>query len=299
MTTDNIEQTPEQDDADLVKAFQQGIDDITVTEPPDTKDEAAPSTEGVVTSGADEAQKESPKAEAPKRNLGRLSTDELLAMVAAGDPDAPRAIELRLRRHENQPKRTNKALADLEQRGAAAKQGIDKLTQDYPDIAAGLAPMKDFVDATTAPLREAERQLANDESMARIEQSFPGFVPVARGSEFMGWLKDQPDDVKHDFQHGGNDGAINVLDAFDTHVRSQGKPSPFAPPEPAAPAPAAPDKAAKAAQIVERRAQALKSSAAVPSGSRAITTDNPDTEGSSAWQQGLADVQRMQRTQRK
>lgn len=225
--------------------------------------EAAPSTEGVVTS---EKPEEAP--EAPKRNLGRLSTDELLAMVASGDPDAPRAIELRLRRNENQPKRQNRELEELERKGAAVKNGIKGLHDDFPEIAARLAPINDFVEATTAPLREAERQLANDESMAKIERSFPGFVPVARSSEFMNWLQNQQQDVKHDFQHGGNDGAINVLDAFDTHVRAQGKPSPFAPLAASAPAYAAPDKAAKAAQIVERRAQTLRNSASVPTGAR-------------------------------
>jgi len=292
MTTD-IEQTAEQVDADLANAFQQGIDDIMADPPPHQEEpKAAPSTEGVVTSGA-------PETEAvPRRNLGRLSTDELLAMVSAGDPDAPRAIELRLRRNEHQPKRQNKALQDLEQRGAAVKQGIEQLKQDYPDIAAGLAPMNDFVDATTAPLREAERQLEATQAEAKIEKVFPGFVSVARSPELMEWLREQPDDVKHDFQTGGVDGAINVLDAFDTHVQSQGKPSPFAPLEATAPAVAAPDKAARAAQIVERRAQALKSSAAVPSGSRAVNLDI-DSDSSSAWQQGLADVNRMQRTQRR
>ena len=289
MTTD-IEQTAEQVDADLANAFQQGIDDI--MPPPQDEPEAAPSPEGVVTSEAPETE------DAPRRNLGRLSTDELLAMVSAGDPDAPRAIELRLRRNEHQPKRQNKALEALEQRGAAVKQGIRSLAQDYPDIAANLAPMNDFVDATTAPLREAERQLEATQAEAKIEKVFPNFVSVARSPELMSWLQQQPQDVKHDFQHGGVDGAINVLDAFDTHVQSQGKPSPFAPLEATAPAYAGPDKAARAAQIVERRAQALKSSAAVPSGSRAVNLDI-DSDSSYAWQQGLADVNRMQRTQRR
>lgn len=296
MTTETTIEQPVVEDAAAswdqgVKALEPVKDD---PPPQQTEQEAAPSTEGVVTSEAPKT--EQPKTEeAPKRNLGRLSTDELLAMVASGDPDAPRAIELRLRRNENQPKRQNKELADLEQRGAAAKQGIDRLAEDYPDIAAGLAPMKDFVDATTAPLREAERQFEAAQAEAKIEKVFPGFVSVARSPELMEWLRTQPDDVKHDFQRGGVDGAINVLDAFDTHVKAQGKPSPFAPPESApAPAPAAPDKAARAAQIVERRQQILKNSAAIPSGARS-SLPAPESDAVAAWNAGVALVNQSKR----
>ena len=270
---------PAEDDFDAGFSAGQEPGSTETVEPPDdnqaSEQAAAPSTEGVVTSGAEKTEApvvETVAAEAPKRNLGRLSTDELLELVRNGDPDAPRAIELRLRRNDNntQPKRNSKALDDIERNGAAVKAGISKLEQDFPEIAAGLAPVTAFVDSVAAPLREVDRAAALEESRARVEQTFPGFVQVVSKEEFPRWLKEQPEDVRRDFASGGIDGAINVLDAYDTHIQSQGKPSPFAP-QPAAnsaPEPSAPDKAAKAAQIILRRQQALKTAASVPTGAR-------------------------------
>ena len=122
---------PAEDDFDAGFSAGQEPGSTETVDPPDDKQAseqaAAPSTEGVVTSGAE-------KTEAPKRNLGRLSTDELLELVRNGDPDAPRAIELRLRRNDNntQPKRNSKTRDDIERYGAAVKAGISKLERDFP-----------------------------------------------------------------------------------------------------------------------------------------------------------------------
>ena len=283
---------------DLTQAFAAGVDDIRVDQPTadpppkqETEQTAAPSTEGVVTTGAEKTEPEKPaEAETQKRRaLNELKNDEILAMLKSGDPDAQRAVELRLKRLERTQRPPSKALAQMEEKGRAVSAGLDRIATDYPDIAAGLAPMKEFVETVQVPLREAEQQAAIQEAQAHIEKMFPNFVQVVSNEQFPAWLKTQSQDVQRAFAGGGTDGAFVVLDAYDTYVINQGKPSPFAPQPSSAPAPAAPDLQAKAAQIIERRQQALKSSAAVPTGSRAINTDD-DLDPSSAWSRGVADV---------
>ena len=259
------------DDADFAAGFAQLADKPPEDDPATTEPAAAPSTEGVVTSEADEPTPDENKP-APRVNLGGLSTDEILALVPEGD--ARRAVELRLRRMEKQAPRSNKALADIETAGANVRASIKQLENDYPDIAAGLAPMTDFVDKVAVPLRQAEQQAALSQAQATVEKTFPGFMQVVGNEEFPKWLQTQSSDVQRDFSGGGTEGAFNVLSAYESHVTNLGRPTPFAPsPLPAPAAPAA-DLQSKAAQILEKRNRLLANNAAVPSGGRGAASLN-------------------------
>lgn len=278
--------------------------------PPDdqaTNTEAAPSTEGVVTSGAQESSGNVAKQDAPEQkpvNLGGLSTNELLQRVKESptDPDTLRALEIRLKRLDSQA-RPQRERSQKAQRAAAAadevRTAVSGLKDDYPELANRLAPFSKLAEVVTQPIIEADAEEQNKADEAIIEDAFPGFNKLrSPDSPLAAWLKTQPASVQEQATRGGVAGGMAVLEQFERYEIANGRPSPFAPPAPATPpAPVAPafDPAAEAARIKAERDKRLQSAAAVPNSSRVPARNTQETSAAAAWLAGVEQVRRERR----
>jgi len=261
--------------------------------PPDDQaqnTEAAPSTEGVVTSGDQEssgnvagqeaaAPVAAPAPEQKPVNLGGLSTNELLQRIKESptDPDTLRALEIRLKRLDSQARPQRERSQNARQAAAVADEvrtAVIGLKDDYPELANRLAPFSKLAEVATKPIIEADAHEQNKADEAVIEDAFPGFNKLrSPDSPLAAWLKTQPASVQEQATQGGVAGGMAVLEQFERYEIANGRPSPFAPPAPATPpaAAAAPafDPAAEAARIKAERERRLNSAAAIPNAARA------------------------------
>lgn len=283
--------------------------------PPEPKDtEAAPSTEGVVTSEAQETTSTEPAntpatpIEQPKAahvNLGGLSTPELLQRVkdAPNDPDTMRALEIRLKRLDSQagPRRErNKSAQTAATAANEVRAALTGLRDDYPELAERLAPIGKLAEAVTKPMLEAEERADVQADEAVIEDAFPGFNKLrAPGSPLAQWLQSQPRSVQEQATMGGVSGGMLVLEQYEQHELANGRPSPFAPPAPATQPSVTPtptfDPAAKAAQIKAEREKRLTAASTVPNGAR-LPAQTQETSARASWLAGVEEARRINRT---
>ena len=293
MTTDTIiEDTPIE-----ATAWDKGVQALDPNNPP-PEPEAAPSTEGVVTSETPE-----PEAPKPKINLGGLSTKDLIAFTLDPDvdpADKERALRLRSARIEKSPQAADRQnrIEQLQKEHAIIDAADNRRRQDYPEIQEIEQPRSDLERAKITREIQAEKQRIADEEFksayAYLDDKYPDFVGVRDSPGFREWFAAQPQSVQQDTNRGGVVGAERTLAAYENHVLNQGTRSPFmSSQEP--PAPSAADAVrAETARLIERRATALKNSAVIPSGARSAQP-TPESDAASAWNAGVALVNQSRR----
>ena len=280
--------TVAEDEAAMLAEFEKLSAENSGLDPHQEQTEPAPSTEGVVTSEAVETTKPAEKADKTEptdtpraRNLGGLSTSELIALVANPDVSAEektRAVEIRLKREENSRagrERVKSRAEPFREASRKIEENFKGLEADFPEIASRMKPVTELAQTLANQASEQDAIAEREHAQARIADTFPGFLDVVRSKEFPQWLGNQSDDVKRAFQQGGVDGAYDVLARYEDHVVSTHGSSPFVPQSQAAPAPAAPSLEEKAAQIRERRQKLLQQAPVTPSRARGETNVMP------------------------
>lgn len=286
-------------------AWMAGVNEI---QPPQEQD-AAPSTEGVVTSEADEpaeqpeekpaSTEDAPaeaKAEQKPVNLGALSTKELLQRVRDNptDPATLRAMDIRIARLEasDRPRRQrSKEAMAAEEAIAGTKAALTKMRPDYPEFAEHLETFSKAIEVTASTVIAADDREQLEADLAAVDAAFPGYRKLREeGSpQLAQWIARQPPEIQQLAQKVDVPSAMKLLERFELDEYAAGRSSPFAPPAPSAPVQPAFDVAAEAARIKADREARIKAAAAVPSTARAINNDEEDP-----WTQGVKDLRQYQ-----
>jgi len=255
--------------------------------PPDDQaenTEAAPSTEGVVTSEADKAAgsvagQEQPPVEATEQkpvNLGALSTKELLQRVRDNptDPATLRAMDIRIARLEasDRPRRQrSKEAVAAEEAIAGTKAALTKMRPDYPEFAEHLETFSKAIEVTASTVIAADDREQLEADLTAVDAAFPGYRKLREEGcpQLAQWIARQPPEIQQLAQKVDVPSAMQLLERFELDEYAAGRPSPFAPPAPSAPVQPAFDVAAEAARIKADREKRLSSAAAVPNAARA------------------------------